>query len=221
MNTAIALIPLLPCILTAPAPASNASMDDAVTDELIDNFDASYNATSNDYEQIAFDDDDVLIDDLEDSDFDDEQFESNTSRQWARGNSDNLDFESDDAFSEDFLTKSSKTANANAEKSKPASAMKPVPTTYNILVKTGDKYFSGSSAHIFIQLSDVNGNQVFSFLSPRSGHFSRSKIELFKISTNKKLDEVCSITLGSDLKGFAFPQWYTTVYVLILGMLSL
>lgn len=79
-------------------------------------------------------------------------------------------------------------------------------TTYTVIIKTGDKFGSGTGAHVFVQLGDAQGNTVNSFLSSR-GHFSRKKVDAFKITSSKFLDEVCSLVIGHDNSHFYAP-WY-------------
>ena len=60
------------------------------------------------------------------------------------------------------------------------------PTTYNVMIKTGNKWFAGTRARAFIQFGDVNGNKVNSFLKKRAGlrRFKAHGIDLFQIETN-------------------------------------
>jgi hypothetical protein len=84
-------------------------------------------------------------------------------------------------------------------------------TTYTVIIKTGDKFGSGTDAHVFVQLGDAQGNSVNSFLSSH-GHFSRKKVDAFKITSSKFLDEVCSLVIGHDNSHFYAP-WYALLYL--------
>ena len=75
---------------------------------------------------------------------------------------------------------------------------------YTVLIKTGDKWFSGTKGQVFIKFGDASGNTVDSFL-PTNGHFSTKKLDTFKVA-GRQMGEICTITLGHNHLGF-FKAW--------------
>jgi hypothetical protein len=82
-------------------------------------------------------------------------------------------------------------------------------TTYTVIIKTGDRFGSGTNSHVFVQFGDGQGNAVNSFLSSR-GHFTRKKVDAFKIKSGVYLDEVCQMVVGHD-NSHLYAPWYVTL----------
>ena len=80
---------------------------------------------------------------------------------------------------------------------------------YTVMVKTGDKWVSGTDSKFFITIGDANGSTVSTYLS-QSGWFDqntkRHHSGAFKFSTTSKLNEICVITIGNDMKEW-LPSW--------------
>ena len=70
-------------------------------------------------------------------------------------------------------------------------------TEYTVIIKTGDRFGSGTNSHVFVQFGDGQGNAVNSFFSSR-GHFSRRKVDSFKVKSSVHLDEICQLVVGHD-----------------------
>lgn len=88
--------------------------------------------------------------------------------------------------------------------------IKPKSIDYTILIKTGNKWFSGTDSRIFITFADANSNTVSSFLSKSNWfdrRFNRNHLGKFSISTVSNLEDICMVTIGNDMKGW-FPSWY-------------
>ena len=75
---------------------------------------------------------------------------------------------------------------------------------HTVIIKTGDRFGSGTNSHVFVQFGDGQGNAVNSFLSSR-GHFTRKKVDAFKIKSGVYLDEVCQLVVGHDNSHFYAP----------------
>ena len=80
---------------------------------------------------------------------------------------------------------------------------------YTIVVKTGDKWVSGTDSKFFITIGDADGNTVSTFLS-KSGWFDqkskRHNSGAFKVSTLSKLNDICMVTIGNNMKEW-LPSW--------------
>jgi hypothetical protein len=86
---------------------------------------------------------------------------------------------------------------------------KPDYNEYTILVLTGDKWFSGTDSRIFLTFGDANGGTVSTFLSKKNffdRRLNRNRWGEFKVSTVSNLDDICTITIGNDMRGW-FPSW--------------
>jgi hypothetical protein len=217
INTAIALT-FLPAILSAPASAdlpSRNGFEDDISKDFSTDFEAHRGRGAS-----AFDDEDEFEPTRSHGvntksfngqrSFDDDYFESIGER--GGGLDSDIDFDdrlqsgrNDDFGDEDFTDiDDSEYYYPTQTDGKTIMKTKPSPTTYIVIVKTGDKWFSGTHARPFLHFADANGNRVNSFLNRRL--FERKSVHIFKISTFAQLDDVCTITLGDDFSGF-FPQW--------------
>lgn len=230
INTAIALT-FLPAILSAPASAGTPSRNDfedefstdfkapigrgaaVIDDDEYDDFEARHDNGNLEIpigERNEDDDEDDYLESFEDQgqradiEFSPYDLEENEEKnQFGQNFTDDLE-DGDYPVDEDELA-------PTQTDGKSVMKTKPTPTTYVVMVKTGDNWFSGSRARPFLQFADANGNTVNSFLNKNTWHgrgaFKRRSVDFFKISTFAQLDDVCTITLGNDFSGFS-PSWY-------------
>jgi hypothetical protein len=192
INTAIALT-FLPSILSAPAPASDQSpFRNDFEDDLANDFSPDPKAPMGKGASSFDDKDDWESDRMDGVD---------KSRFTRKPSFDAYDLESDDeedlGLGDVFDDKQKIGGKDNFEDKKE-------PTTYVVMVKTGDKFFSGTRSGAFLQFSDAKGNTVNSFIR---GRFKRKSVKVFRISTDVELGDVCSITLANDFSGRLIPHW--------------
>lgn len=222
ISTAIAFT-FLPTILSAPASAGTPTVndfdDDFSSDFSVPMKDAALIDDENDNEhfkmamgRLPFEDED---------DEDDSLVSFNDQAQGGKISSDSDFAENDDEvkysgsfkdeYEEDDYSMDDVKPLPTTTDGKSVMKTKPTPTTYFVMVKTGDKWLSGSHARPFLQFADANGNTVNSFLNKNTWHgrgsFKRREVDFFKVSTFAQLDDVCIITLGDDFSGFS-PSWY-------------
>ena len=111
-------------------------------------------------------------------------------------------FAQDDLF--DVTTKTSAVATATKSARKAMATHAPA-NAYTVIVKTGDRFGSGTNANVFLQFGDASGSHVNTFLS-HHGHLNRKSVDAFTVKTTEKLDDICSIVIGHDNHGL-FSDW--------------
>jgi hypothetical protein len=185
INTAVALT-LLPSILSVPASAKSPFRND-FEEDLATDFKASM---GKDAPLFAEEEDESV------------SSQSNGAAEKLMGNQKYFDDEND--FS------SGLGPNSNQDDMGFSGRWKgPDRNEYSILVLTGDKWLSGTDSGIFLSFGDAKGGAVSTFLSKKNffdRRLNRNRWGEFKVSTSSKLDDICTITIGNDMRGW-FPSW--------------
>lgn len=191
INTAIALT-FLPAILSAPASAGTPSRND-FEDDFVNDF-------SPDFKGSVGKDAPVFADD------DDDEFETMPSSGVDRKPTYGRRYDLDD---ENYDFTSGVGPDFDEDLGFSGRRGRPVYNEYQILVQTGSKWLSGTDSKIFVTFGDANGKTVSSFLSKKNmfdRRLNRNHLGVYKVSTASKLDDICMITIGNDMRGW-FPSW--------------